>query len=61
MLRQCCASAVSTISSARIRKPSVAGPSRAESWEICQFWQKEHLKLQPMTATEKEAVPGRKW
>jgi hypothetical protein len=31
-----------------------------ESCDICQFWQKLHLKLQPMVAMEKDLDPGRK-
>jgi len=26
-------------------------------WEICQFWQKPHWKLQPIVAIEKEVEP----
>jgi hypothetical protein len=35
--------------------------SSGEAWEISQFWQNLHWKLQPTVAIEKEAVAGRTW
>jgi hypothetical protein len=37
------------------------GLSSGEDWEICQFWQKRHVMLQPTVERERAVVPGRKW
>ncbi len=45
----------------------VAGSARSESrshsrdFEMSQFWQKLHARLQPAVPKESTAVPGRKW
>jgi len=51
--------AIFTISEGETSWPSIL-LAKNGIWEIFQFWQLAHLKLQPTVAIDREWVPGRK-
>ena len=57
-LRQPSRSAVAAISSGDAASASV---SISRDFEMSQFWQNRHARLQPAVPNESTAVPGRKW